>query len=162
MDTKWCKGCDTEKPLLDFYKYSNGNPLHICKECHKASVRANYAEKRAEKSAYERERYKKPARRAKMAEYQRVRRARSPEKYRARTAVGNAIRDGRLVPKPCEDCGSTERVQAHHADYSKPLEVRWLCFKCHREHEHGQVVTETGLARAGAVNDTRQKTGSEE
>jgi hypothetical protein len=34
-----------------------------------------------------------------------------------------------LVPQPCEVCGAT-KVEKHHPDYSKPLEVRWLC----REH----------------------------
>lgn len=47
---------------------------------------------------------------------------------------------GRLVRKPCEACGS-EKSQAHHDDYSKPLDVRWFCFKHHREIGHGQTVT---------------------
>jgi len=53
--------------------------------------------------------------------------------------VSNAIRDGRLSRQPCEVCQAPE-AQAHHADYSKPLEVRWLCFRHHRELEHKQVV----------------------
>lgn len=36
---------------------------------------------------------------------------------------------GKLIPKPCEVCGSL-KVEKHHDDYSKPLEVRWFC----REH----------------------------
>lgn len=63
------------------------------------------------------------------------------EKYKARTAVSNALRDGRLIKQPCEHCGATEKVQAHHNDYSKPLDVEWLCFKCHREHAHGQTTS---------------------
>jgi hypothetical protein len=55
----------------------------------------------------------------------------NPEKRRAEVAVGNAIRDGRLTRQPCEDCGSDERVEAHHDDYSKPLDVTWLCSTCH-------------------------------
>ena len=39
---------------------------------------------------------------------------------------------GKLVPKPCEACGAT-RAEKHHEDYRKPLQVRWLCVKCHRE-----------------------------
>lgn len=51
-------------------------------------------------------------------------------KRRARTAVSNAIRDGRLTRRPCYGCGC-EAAQAHHDDYSKPLDVRWLCTTCH-------------------------------
>jgi hypothetical protein len=51
-------------------------------------------------------------------------------------AVNNAVRDGRLVRKPFEGCGTTIRVEAHHDDYAKPLEVRWFCRTCHRaEHD---------------------------
>lgn len=48
----------------------------------------------------------------------------------------NAVRDGVLTPQPCEFCGTTERVHKHHTDYSKPLEVVWLCEAHHmRLHE---------------------------
>lgn len=57
---------------------------------------------------------------------------RHPDRRRARVAVGNAIRDGRLEKSVCEVCGDA-RVEAHHADYSKPLAVRWLCPIHHRE-----------------------------
>ena len=54
-----------------------------------------------------------------------------PVKVSARIAVNNAVRDGRLKKRPCEACGSTTRINAHHPDYSKPLEVVWLCSICH-------------------------------
>lgn len=44
-----------------------------------------------------------------------------------------ATRLGLLVKKPCEICGML-KVDAHHDDYTKPLEVRWLCRKHHNEH----------------------------
>jgi hypothetical protein len=52
------------------------------------------------------------------------------EQRRAHWTVHNAIRDGRLERQPCEICG-VEKTDAHHDDYSKPLEVRWLCRKHH-------------------------------
>ncbi len=58
--------------------------------------------------------------------------AKNPEKRRAQVAVGNAIRDGRLEKKPCEFCGEI-KVEAHHHDYSRPLDVVWLC-KAHHGH----------------------------
>lgn len=58
---------------------------------------------------------------------------RYPEKRRAHSAVSNAIRDGRMKREPCEVCGD-KKSHAHHDDYSKPLDVRWLCQKHHTEH----------------------------
>jgi len=47
-------------------------------------------------------------------------------------AVCRARKLGLLVPQPCEVCQS-EIVEAHHDDYNKPLEVRWLCRRHHNE-----------------------------
>ena len=54
------------------------------------------------------------------------------DEVKARSMVNHAIRDGELVRKPCEICGE-EKAQAHHDDYNYPLNVRWLCIKCHNE-----------------------------
>lgn len=57
--------------------------------------------------------------------------------YQAQLAARNAVSRGTLIKAPCEVCG-TDRVHAHHDDYSKPLEVRWLCPLHHRHiHIHG-------------------------
>lgn len=58
---------------------------------------------------------------------------RYPEKTKARAAVARAVRAGVLVKQPCAVCGFGGRVHAHHNDYSKPLEVRWLCQAHHTE-----------------------------
>lgn len=53
----------------------------------------------------------------------------------ARTKVNAAIRSGKLERAACESCGKA-KAQAHHDDYNKSLEVRWLCAECHRKwHE---------------------------
>jgi len=57
-----------------------------------------------------------------------------PEKKAAQIKLNNAKRAGKIVEQPCEVCGTTESIEAHHDDYSKPLDVRWLCTKHHAEH----------------------------
>lgn len=60
----------------------------------------------------------------------------------ARLAVNRAVKSGRLVrPDICQHCGKTPKrgsdgrslIQGHHKDYSKPLDVEWICAKCHRK-----------------------------
>lgn len=58
-------------------------------------------------------------------------------KRRARTAVNHAVRDGRLTnPGKCSKCGKEGYSEAHHEDYSKKLDVVWVCKKCHMEIHH--------------------------
>lgn len=53
---------------------------------------------------------------------------------RVHAVVKKARKIGTLARKPCEDCGRTADIQAHHDDYSKPLGIRWLCRSCHYQH----------------------------
>lgn len=57
-------------------------------------------------------------------------RERSDKNY-ARSAVSNALKYGRLKKVACF-CGE-EKVEAHHENYSKPLDVIWVCRKHHVE-----------------------------
>lgn len=69
------------------------------------------------------------------AEYKEGRRKR----LKAHKAVYYAKRRGALKPQPCEVCGASERIEAHHDDYDKPLQVRWLCIQHHKDHHNSNV-----------------------
>ena len=142
MNAKRCFKCREVKALDEFYKHPDTLDGHLnkCKSCTKRDVKENYASHREKYSLYEKVRNLNPFRRTSRLSHQRTRREKHPEKYHARTAVGNAIRDGRLIKQPCRICGNP-KSQAHHHDYSKPLDVDWLCFKHHREIGHSQVVS---------------------
>jgi len=61
-------------------------------------------------------------------------------KDRARAALRSAVYRGKIVkPSTCSRCGgkvSTPRdMHGHHADYTKPLDVEWLCQKCHQAED---------------------------
>lgn len=138
---KKCFKCQIEKPLAEFYAHSQMADGHLgkCKECTKRDSKRRYMTKREDIRNYEKARFRTTHRKAKVLEYQRTRRARDPEKNRARQLVNDAVRSGKVTKTACEMC-SNPKVQAHHTDYSKPLDVQWLCFRCHRVHGHGQMV----------------------
>lgn len=51
---------------------------------------------------------------------------------RAHGAVRDAIDAGELTrPDRCDECGMQREIVAHHDDYARPLDVRWLCRRCH-------------------------------
>lgn len=56
------------------------------------------------------------------------------EKTKAREILNSAVRSGDIIkPTMCEACGKKKKLNGHHEDYSKPLEVEWLCNACHSE-----------------------------
>ena len=65
--------------------------------------------------------------------------ARYPERKKANTMVGNAIRDKKLTTQPCAWCGTENNVHGHHESYDKPLDVIWLCAKHHKAVHHGKI-----------------------
>lgn len=139
-----CSKCAETKLAAEFYrdaKMRSGLNSH-CKACRRAASSQYFNENKEACLEKMRLRHRQggtpkrtkqsPSRaRDARAEYQRQYRAQHGERSRARKAVLTAIANGTLTPKPCERCGFALGVQAHHEDYSKPLDVVWLCVKCH-------------------------------
>lgn len=139
---KLCKKCNNEKCESDFHKRkaSKDGLAHICKECQREYDRARLHDPKrmkARRDYQKTEAGKKAHNRATKAWADR-----NAVKRAAHVLVGNAIRDGRLTPEPCEVCFKTHDTHAHHDDYAKPLEVRWLCSKHHSEwhRENGEAL----------------------
>lgn len=140
-----CNICGTTSKEARFYNRVSSR----CTECHKTAVRNNRAEKIDYYRAYDAKRFQEQPQRRAANEA----RARTPHgkaihekstkkwqalnqvKRRAHVKVGNAVKYGRLIkPEACSVCGSTgRRIHGHHFDYSKPLDVVWVCPPCHRE-----------------------------
>ena len=128
MTEKKCFKCQLVQPLSEFYKHAQMGDGHVnkCKDCNKKDVRSNRKSKVEYYREYDRERGSRQA-----VEYCGNYRAKNPNKYKAHSMVNNAIRGKRLFKEPCEVCNKQE-THAHHDDYAKPLNVRWLCPPCHK------------------------------
>ena len=147
---KSCKKCKATKDNSEFYacKRNKDGLFGSCKECIKLAVRENRKKRYDQYSEYERKRYQENEdRRKRLQNGAKIWRQKNPIAYKAQTKVGNALRDGKLEKEPCLFCGC-EQVHAHHNDYQKPLDVVWLCPKCHQRmhanfpehHGHGASV----------------------
>jgi hypothetical protein len=121
-----CRSCNSEKLPSDFY----AGVASRCKDCHKAAMKVRRLTN-PNVQEYDRMRAKTPERREQARRIGIQWRAAHPDAYKAQNAVNNAVRDRRLQKQPCAICGAEEHVHAHHQDYAKPLEVKWLCAKCH-------------------------------
>ena len=146
---KICFKCNELKPLNEYYKHKKMSDGHLnkCKDCTKKDVHKHRGENIEKVRAYDRNRPNKSDRAKKSHDYHKTEKGKSvrflatrnyrsanPARYKANTAVGSAIRDGRLKrPDFCEKCGIACKPSGHHDDYSKPLNVRWLCLDCHKE-----------------------------
>jgi hypothetical protein len=129
---KYCEGCRESA-----YGQLTSDWLEANKDTRRKQVKAYhenyYAKNRKEKltkiANYQKTPRGKEVRRKADANTRR----RNPEKVAARQMVRCAIVCGVLKKEPCEVCGNPE-AEAHHDDYSKPLDVRWLCVADHKAH----------------------------
>lgn len=133
-----CIKCGLDLTEDFFYKHAEMKNGHLskCKDCCREYAITHRRENIERIRMYDNNRDKTESRRAKKRMYEKSHRERNVEKSRARNAVSNALRDGKIVKMPCEVCGN-HVVTAHHEDYSQPLRIKWLCRSCHF-HAHGK------------------------
>jgi Bacillus phage endonuclease len=159
IDSRVCTCCNIEKPFTQFGNTKKGKwgKREQCKDClriknreyyhrkpeichakHKRWVNKNkehvreYSRKRyskdPEKYCQSVKDYRKKTKNKTIYDY----RKRNPEKKQAHTYVELSIKYGFLKrPDKCSECDVLGKIDAHHEDYNKPLDVIWLCRKCH-------------------------------
>lgn len=156
---KTCFKCLLSKPLDEFYSHPRMADGHLnkCKACSRSDTAKRKTENKKNpdwiekeilrsrlKSRRERAEGKYRGNRTDETDRSRRFREKNPLKYKAHNLVNNAIRSGKITPLPCVICG--EKAQAHHEDYSKPLDVIWYCPQHHSER-HVEIRRLERLAR---------------
>ena len=135
---RYCSKCKIEKEKSEFNKdKSNKDGLCVwCRECRNKYLR-NYKKKYVQTETYKIQ-ARKDDKKFRLRHPDRIyaiikrKREKYPIKYKANNKVSDAIHRKILIKKPCIICGET-KVDAHHEDYNKPLDVIWLCRKHHWE-----------------------------
>lgn len=148
IESKTCSQCGDVKPTSEFYsdKRARDGLRSHCKACH---IKAVHAYKEADpvrrkdqddkwrkrnpdrvRAARDRYRHTHPWYKA---EHNREWRRKHPERTKAHDAVNKAKQRGKIaVASMCQCCEAEDvSLEGHHPDYSKPLNVVWLCRKCH-------------------------------
>ncbi len=136
---KRCSKCKVEQEKSEFYKRkTNKDGLRYwCKTCDKKQA-TKWNKNNPEKHAFilyhwKKENPEKNKKQQKKATSKYLADPANKIKLEARRQVKGALRNGRLTKEPCF-CGEV-KMESHHKDYSKPLDVEWLCKKHHVEKE---------------------------
>ena len=143
---KTCRECGIDKPMTEYYAHKQMADGHLnkCKSCVRSRV-SIYSEKNSEYyKEYDKKRANLPHRVQARKEYAKTEAGKLAtkkahqnyiEKFPLRRAahiiVGTALKSGSLVKLSCLICGNES--EAHHPDYSRPLDVVWLCSSHHKE-----------------------------
>ena len=148
VPTHICKNCGITKPITEFYPHTNMRSgfQNECKQCARsrvekrrkrlASTDVDWVLSEAERHRIKQAKYRTEGRatelrgekkRMTMLRYE----AKNPLKFAARYKFHLAILSGLVTPQPCVRCGA--KAEGHHEDYTRPLDVVWLCTKHHAE-----------------------------
>lgn len=130
-EQKKCYKCGRVLPLSCFgpNRSRAGGLQAQCRECHRLICRESDKKHQGRKI---------------------TRRRNEPILEAVRSRLRRAVRTGEIIkPLRCEKCGVEEELHGHHADYTKPLEVTWLCARCHRQaHPERSDALDTLFSRA--------------
>lgn len=154
---KTCIRCAVKRDLGSFYKHKGmaDGHLNVCIDCTKARVIAHRNANIDRIREYDKQRGKTEKRKLASKQYfqteagkqsraKAVKRWRenNPLKYAAHILLNNALRSGSVVKQSnCALCWEQTKVEAHHEDYTKPLDVLWLCSGCHSKAHKSKEIT---------------------
>lgn len=131
VEMRMCTRCKSEHVIGEFITLHRGKYLgHWCKNC-RSVYSKNWANTHREICRKLQNRWAKSDKGRKFrAEYQKNKLANDDE-YKKKQTAAVAAKDKLKKRSICEICLSTDKIQGHHEDYNKPLDVIYLCQACH-------------------------------
>lgn len=149
MKTKICLGCGKRKRIDQYYpnvkkRMLKTGPVEYvyphprCKPCMKLDRQES--KEKARRQTYAKEYARRPEPKEKNRLACAKHRKDFPGKTKARTRLHSALKRGNIIkPTNCSKCGKVfsvdklDELHAHHPDYRRPLNILWLCRKCHAD-----------------------------
>ena len=131
-----CKKCRNARRLLNRERIISLNKLWYDRNKEKVNAKRKSPENRKKARDYKAlnaEKYNRLRGLYRSREESRKEREKHRDKINARKILNYHVSKGHIIKfDACQECGSKERIHGHHENYSKPLEVIWLCNKCHQ------------------------------
>jgi len=171
MLTKKCTKCSCTKDLSEFHKhrfFKDGH-TYICKACAKKHRREHYLKNRERQLAQNKEWKNNNEERNRELQKEHKRKLRSdpvknalllravrkwtrqnPQKKTAQDLVKYRINKKGDRPQSCPICKREGATLAHHEDYSKPLEVVFCCYVCHKKIHNKKLAVTKEMIRSYA------------
>ena len=130
---KKCSSCNGEKSESEFQirRASKDGLTASCKECLRARDAARYPKEREARLLQSKAYMSTPRGKAVHKKAIKAWQEKNAIRRAAHVIFGNAIKNGKIMKQPCFVCG--KKAEAHHPDYSRPLDVVWLCPTHHKE-----------------------------
>ena len=123
-----------ENARLNYYKNKEKKLEQV-----KAYYLANWEKRQKQRNKWMKNHAEKVKEYKKKYNYRKYPQDKKSGKVLARWKVSSAIKAGKLKRGKCTVCSSSKWIHAHHEDYSKPLEVVWLC-PLHHSDVHKKIV----------------------
>lgn len=129
-----CRKCKKDKPedQFNFFNKEKGTRQTMCRECFSEYNRERYRSN-PEKYKADVKKYREENTEACFETRLKVWK-KNKTLYNARKLTEAALASGKIKrPETCQVCGKApeKRIEAHHENYDKPLDIIWCCTKCH-------------------------------
>lgn len=146
-----CRVCEQAKPLTDFERATGGYYRRQCRSCRHEQMAPWFRQWRADNQAKLREQSRdyhartghlSPPARGAWQKWTDANPGRIAQMGNVRKTLHEAVRKGLIErPSACSQCERPGKVEGAHADYTKPLSVKWLCHSCHTSWDREQPKT---------------------
>jgi hypothetical protein len=139
MEIKICSRCKLRLPIDEFYK-DKSKPSGIAYRCKRCEAYLKREQRIRNKDTFKKkDRLYYKEHKKELLKKRKIWAEKNRQKITAHNLVRKALYHGELKRVDiCEICFKSKSSLAHHDNYNKPLDVKWVCALCHMRLHHGK------------------------